>query len=594
MKLTAIALLLAVAQFAFGQNNPPTLEGRVLDKQSQPIPYANIFNLSLKKGTISNQDGYFRIETSGKTKGDSLSISFVGFETKFVVLRAGTGFSTVTLEESAQLLNEVVVTPKLNDYLFRLLADCKKKSSKAKVSGKAYYELKTFQDTTQVELVENFYNATINGYDLHDLDMKTGRLALQPFGNRFFASLESSTAIARLKLLDENPDYPSSPFKLTKRQMQKKYYLHLEKKYLDENQDSIYIIDFEPVKNSGAFFEGTVWINKSLSGVLKINLRCDNCRIYPFRPIFPEDSIVGVGFNITKTFQQTTEGMALKHVDFTYQANYRSRIGTDHEASYTVKSNAILYVYGLGQQFDLPIFDVSPTVLKSQDYRSISARPYNDFFWKNNDEYRLNEQKNGNAQFFDDPNSLTNKTAFKKGTQIKGPGLFEHPFVFWSNNRVKFREVVEDTTQASGTQNPSNEPFNLSVKTFVDINTYQGRTDIQTATIFDPYESYYYLPMDSKALCFINLFFDVCEIERRNLEATLKAASNDPTKLRALAKQGLKDIELKKREFVQAVKRGTNEEEVTKWNGYVKSQLGIDNMAIFKPFEKKKEKDEGQ
>jgi hypothetical protein len=594
MKLSATTLLLAAAQFVFCQNNPANIEGRVLDKNSQPIPYANIFNLSLKKGTISNHDGYFRMEASGKTTGDTLVISFVGFETKQLVVRAGTGFKTVILEESAQLLTEVVVTPKLNAYLYNLLAECKKRPSKAKVSGKAYHELKTFHDSTQVELVENFHNVQVNGYDLYDLDVKVGRLALQPFGNRYFASLESSTAIARSRLLGENPDYPSSPFSLTKRQMQKKFYLHLEKKYLDEQGDSIYVIDFEPVSSNGKFFEGTVWINKSQSGILKINLHCNDCRIYPFRPIFSSDSIVGVGFNITKTFQQTGAGMALNHVDFTYTSQYRSRIGTDHEKAYAVKTNAVLYVYSLGQQFDLPIFEVSPTVLKGHDYRSISARPYNDFFWKNNDEYRLNERKNGNEQFFDDPNSLTNKTAFKRNPKIRGSGLFEHPFVFWSTDRVKFREVVEDTTQAFNTQNPGHGPYNLSVKTFVDINTYQGITDIQTATIFDPFESYFHLPMDSKALCFINLFFDVCEIERRHLEASLKAVSNDPDKARALAKQGLKNIELKKREFEQSVKRGTNEEEMLRWNSFVLAELGIDNLAIFKPFEKKTKDEDGQ
>lgn len=585
MKIKAVALILTLGQLVFGQTTLRSIEGKVLDKNTnQPIPYANIFNASLGVGTITNQDGYFRVDF--QQLSDSISVSFIGYETAAIPLNKDSGFYAILLQEREQLLGEVVVTPKLNTYLYGLLADCTKKSSSAKTAAKAYYELKTFRDTVQVELVESFFNIQLKGYDLADMALKTGRLAMQPFGNRFFVSMESSMAITRSNLKSSSTYYPSSPLDFSKRQMQKKYSLHLEKKYLEPMGDSVYVIGFEPVKTDGTHYEGTIWLNKTKQNILKVQLRCSDCLRHPFRPMFGTDSIASVGFNITKTFEELDGEMVFKHVDFAYAISYKSRVGKANELAYTIKTNALLYAYDFGQQFDLPIYEIAPGTVRGVDYRAISAMPYNEFFWKNNDEYRLNEAANNNEIFFSDPKSVASKTAFTDINPYYSRGFFEHPFKLWSKNRVKFREVVEDTSQAASNSSLNYERYKLSVKIFVDINTYKGATDIKTATIFDPYESYFHLPIDSKALCFINLFFDLCEVERRKLDASLRSLADEPAKARELAQRRLMDIEAKKQVFLQAVKRGTNETAMEKWNSYVWEELGIDNISIFKPFSK--------
>ena len=54
------------------------IEGRVLNKATgEPVAYANIYNKSLQKGTISNNEGYFRIPAG--SRDDSVFVSFVGF-----------------------------------------------------------------------------------------------------------------------------------------------------------------------------------------------------------------------------------------------------------------------------------------------------------------------------------------------------------------------------------------------------------------------------------------------------------------------------------------------------------------------------------
>jgi hypothetical protein len=362
----------------------------------------------------------------------------------------------------------------------------------------------------------------------------------------------------------------------------KNYYLYLSKKYLDRGTDSIYVIDFEPVKNTGQYYEGTIWINKTKSNILKINLRCDGCKQHPFLPMFSTDTISNVTMNITKTFTSIGGEMFFNHVDFIYTVKYKSRPGKAEQQVYTVNTQAILYAYDFKKMFDLPKIEFASSSFRGRDYRLISAMPYNNFFWENNDEYRLNERKNQNENYFDSSLSMTNKNVFIPNNKFKRTGLLEHPFVFWSTNRVRFREVMEDTTQTDPASGFASEKYKLAVKIFADINAYNDSTDIRTATIFDPYESYFYLPMDAKALCFVNLFF-----ERRKLELALKAVRHDPAKLKALQTAFELDFETQKKTFLKEVERGTKEAAVLKWNEYVRKQLGIDNVLIFNPFPKK-------
>ena len=261
-----IFLLTLVTSFSWAQVTRE-IEGRVINATTkEPVSFANVYNKTLQKGTITNDDGYFRIVISGPR--DSIVIIFIGYETQFVKLAGQQDFYTIYLEESTQLLREIVVTPNDNLYLFDLLVKCKSKASSFQADAKAYYELKTFRDEQQIELVEGYYNAAIAGYELSGLTLKAGRLAMQPYDNRFFASMESSTAITAMKLLSNNSNFPDSPLELSRKEMRKNFDLSLEKKYVDGNADSIYVITYEPTDTTGLFFNGTVWVNKTKNTIL--------------------------------------------------------------------------------------------------------------------------------------------------------------------------------------------------------------------------------------------------------------------------------------------------------------------------------------
>jgi hypothetical protein len=274
---------------------------------------------------------------------------------------------------------------------------CKKQSSSFESKAKGYFELKTFGDNQQTELLEGYFNIGIIGYDITNLTLKAGRLALYPFEDWFFVSLESSRAITRIKTWDVNRSFPFSPLSLPKGVIKKYYDLSLDKKYLDDAFDSIYVVNYGPVDTSGGFFAGQLWVNKSNRTIIKISLNCPYARVHPFLPLFDSDSILNVNFMITRTFTPQKGQIAFNHVDFIYTVDYKSRVGDDNKKSYSIKTEAILYAYDYGNPFFIPLSNLADSTYS--DYRKINATPYNDFFWRYNDEYSPHENNNENELF---------------------------------------------------------------------------------------------------------------------------------------------------------------------------------------------------
>jgi len=578
MKYLYFLFVFNFAQFSWGKtNNSIEIEGTVLDARTKlPIPYAKIYNLSIGKGTISNLDGYFRLPIS--TYENQIIVSFMGYKKQVISIQKEIPFYTIYLEEEDRLLSEVVVGPNENDYLFDLVAKTRKNQSHARKTGKTYYELKSYHDTSQIELVEGFYTIHLKGSDIEGLDLKAGRLALQPYHGRYFASLESSRAITQLKTFDRNFYFPTSPIEVKKKELKTHFKLKLLAKFVDDQNDSIYHISFKPKKESGLFYYGEIWIDKDHETVKKINFQCDSCKKYPFLPIFPTDSIENVQFNITKTFADIDGEMIFNQIDFFYVIDYKSRIGTKNQQNYKIVTNAILYTYDFEEEFKF----ITPSKLPENvsDYRKYNATPYNDFFWQYNDEFRLKNQTNENETFFQSPNSHTNISVFKNLPHQK-TGLFEHPFIQWSTNRILFREFLSDTIERPIT-NVIYDNYQLKVDFYVDLNTYTDSTDLFSAVIFNPFESFYHLPIAKETQCFINIYFDLYEIVRRKFETELSGTSYnfETIKERYIIYQ--KELEKEMNVFFKAVDRGTNRIELEKYNALVDEKLGIDNIALFR------------
>ncbi|MFD2517002.1 SusC/RagA family TonB-linked outer membrane protein [Salinimicrobium flavum] len=89
------------------QNEQGTLRGTILDQNGKPLPGATVIEKGTSNGVTTDFDGNFSIEVSGSQA--ALIISYIGFETQEVVFNTVTP-QTITLQESASTLNEVVIT----------------------------------------------------------------------------------------------------------------------------------------------------------------------------------------------------------------------------------------------------------------------------------------------------------------------------------------------------------------------------------------------------------------------------------------------------------------------------------------------------
>ncbi|WP_298516539.1 TonB-dependent receptor [uncultured Kordia sp.] len=89
-----------------------SLSGALTDPYDVPIPEAQIYNQNNKKHTHSNEYGKFLLENV--SIGDSLRISHIGFQTKYIIVNSLNEKLNIFLEKKAISLNEIIISPKLD------------------------------------------------------------------------------------------------------------------------------------------------------------------------------------------------------------------------------------------------------------------------------------------------------------------------------------------------------------------------------------------------------------------------------------------------------------------------------------------------
>ena len=328
-------------------------------------------------------------------------------------------------------------------------------------------------------------------------------------------------------------------------------------------------------------FSGAVWINKSKLLVEKIQYYCNACPKHPFEPIFSTDNILNVDLKITRTFKVDDDQPSFKHIDFDYSVVYESRPERKEKYTYDINSKAVLYAYDHDGLFHLPKFKFN--LMSTGDFRKINAMPYNDFFWENNDEYAMTDAKRRNERFFNSEYSITNKDIFKNN-DVTRKGMFQHPYIIWDTDRVFFTEYIDTTSIDLGANVLRSDKYKFSVKLFLDRNNYRDKEDLLTATIFDPYESFYHDQINDQVHCFINIYFDICEIHRRKLHKTITETWPDDKTLDSLYDGIVNEMNEMLKTYLKEANGGRSKIHMPEWNNYVLEELGIDNIALFNPF----------
>lgn len=83
-----------------------------------------------------------------------------------------------------------------------------------------------------------------------------------------------------------------------------------------------------------------------------------------------------------------------------------------------------------------------------------------------------------------------------------------------------------------------------------------------------------------------NLYFDLVEIERRNMEREIQKSNKHKESIDIIYTSSVQRIEKLKSTYFKEVDQGNNKSNMIKWNAIVFENLKIDNIELFKPYEK--------
>ena len=542
------------------------------------LAYASVWNSQTATGTISAEGGYFSLDLA--QTDDTLVFRFLGYYT--IARPADQLPDTLDLYPSTAELGTVTVTPGQQDWLIDLIRSCIRQRPRSTGQSKAYYELKTYRDALQVELIEGYANASSRGYDLTELNLKAARLGLRPYSNRYFVSLEGTRALTLMRLFRPDLSLPRSPLEMSRRTLRKAYNLTVEQRVLTEAGDSLLVVRGDPRTTHKDLFSFRLWINPQSQLFHQVDLTCTDCQTHPFRALFPIDRITGVDLRITRTYEVQKERVRPRSTVLGYEIQYVSRVDSSYSQNYTIRSQALVWCYDHDYTFLLPFFDWPREALN--DYRQINAIPYNTFFWNNHNEIGLSDRTRANRQFLDDPATQTNRSIFQKmSLGADSVSLFSSPFVHWSATDRIFFNSSEDSLSIPEGVTTQADRYRLDIEIFLDVNDYRDSLHLQTATILDPYSSYYRLPLTPETHAFINMAFDLGEIQRRNLvNDLLTAPKPDREQIQRIYERRKKALAKDLQTFQREVQRGTYLPAMQRWNRIIQEALGLDNLTMFR------------
>ncbi len=116
-KITLLGLLFLNAFFI----NAQCIEGKIIDANNNPIPYATIFCKEISKGTTSNVEGYYKLDLP---KGDhEIVVRYLGYKTKVLTIQCAkkTQNIDIVLQEQAFKIPEVRILASGEDPAYSIM-----------------------------------------------------------------------------------------------------------------------------------------------------------------------------------------------------------------------------------------------------------------------------------------------------------------------------------------------------------------------------------------------------------------------------------------------------------------------------------------
>ncbi len=341
---------------------------------NQPLPFANVFT-DTGEGGITSENGKFIIEV--ETMPATLTISYVGYETKEIPLEAGTLFYPVKIAPISMQLMEVNVLAtdeSAAGFFYEAIEKSRKASFPARAAKTFRRTYSTIGEGTPTELLEGYYNVTIAEGGVRAFEIKNGRIGV-PL-NSYLIQFDLCKVLEGYNFYGDNDNYfPSTPLQeRSAKKIMKHYYVKYAGSYFTAN-DTIVKVTFES-KKPGKAFDGTAFIQQSSKQIIRVVHQVENADLIPFYLVKNREgtSLENMGIKWDTGFE-TIDGAPLpRYMHLVLNLDFVN--GPERAV---LKANTKLFFYDYQEVFTLPIFSGNEDL---NDYDKILSVPYNHAFWQ--------------------------------------------------------------------------------------------------------------------------------------------------------------------------------------------------------------------
>lgn len=546
------------------------------EKDGSALSFCAVAILHSSKGSLANEEGKFLIWARNN---DTLVLEHPGYERKIVPIALLKMQPAISLRQQAKTLQEVTVSSG-DAWMFDLFEKCRKTLLSDKDhSSKAYFTLQSQIGKQPVELLECYYNASLDAARLKNLRFKNGRAGAAQFGQRYFMNLNTSKVFTSIDLISGHDKMPHGPFEFTRQQLQKKF--RLSSLGSTGGPHPTIHLAFTPIRQKDRFFSGEVWVDLNTGALKQISMDCGPTGQHPFLPIFPNGYIQSVTMHINKIYSD--EGLP-EHMDFKYDIRYEhhqatSLVPSNQDTVFTTSCKGLIYFYDYGKLFLEPLYSYDHEL---DDYRKIALLSGNEQFWNINQGPAYSTTMIEAVKYFKKHGELINFSNSAKSASAPRRQYFENHFIRWdSTSRLSLKKgrINNDTNLLQSASPLHERRYDLHAQIFMDLNQTSDSLQFYTTAIFDPFESWHDPAAKPYTRAFLNIYFDIYEIHRRMLQKRLSEKGQTPEKAIA-AYQEIKALADKTSEtYLNEVRMGENEEALFNWNEYVLRELGINNFS---------------
>ena len=556
--------------------SPVRVRGRVLDAVSgEGLAFATI--AYGKGGTYANADGYFAF-TPGGANADSVSVSFIGYQTLRTTVAGLRASPTVRLQPAGSELSEIVVLGR-DERLYALLERCRENLRTWPTSvAKGYFQLATTLGGTPVEFMQNYYNVTFSGQGITALELKAGRVAVQDADSLAYRSLGTSQGIARLTLAERAADFADHPLQLTRKVLSRKYYLSEIPEFSDARTVHL---RFDPVRQDRQLFSGELWVDAGTAELKKLILRHPALKKYPFSPISSRDRIGAFDVEFIYTFADRQ----LRHLQWYFAYDHHLHVVGKPPEVNRIAADCSLICFDA----DTPFF--SPRTEYSEqygDYRKLAFFPYDTLFWRHAPQVPLTDRQRrqmaalGMNENRIDYGGQSDTLARTPNTDLQRMGL-DRRNMFWSPH---WRFVHNKVTPRGETRKLpfGHSGFAPAVQLFLDAFPLGDSLAFNSATFLDIYATRLTVAPSKEYNAALNMYFDLCELNRREMLTELRAGPVDIDFVARTYDKHRAAIAQLRKEFFREVRRGRDQERMEHYNYLILDALGVNNLEIFKVY----------